>query len=232
MHGKKLLVVDDDVETRILLRHAFERNAATVLTASSGEEALRIFFEHRPHVVLLDVMMPGMSGWNVLRRIRELSSVPVLLLTVRDREQDILRGFALGADDYVVKPFKVKVLEARVAALLRRFEPEADEEDGYLYDDGYLNVNARAQRVRVEGKTVSLTPTEFDLLACLLRRRGGLCTYRQILSEVWGQGETGSVEAVHAFVWQLRQKIEPNPKEPIYVVSVRGVGYRFEPAID
>lgn len=230
MHDKKFLVIDDDEETRTLLKLAFERAGATVHTSDGGQDGLRSFFENRPHLILLDVMMPGMSGWDVLTRIRELSTtIPVILLTVKDREQDILRGFSLGADDYVVKPFKPKVLQARARALLERANAPPGERAQTVYDDGYLHVDLGARRVRIDAEPVRLTPTEFDLLACLLRRRGALCTYRQILSEVWGQVTTGSVEAVHAFIWQLRQKIEPSPEEPHYLVSVRGIGYRFDP---
>ena len=229
MNGRKVLVVDDDEQTLDLLKVAFERMGAKVLTAHHGQEGLRKLFRYRPQLVVLDVMMPGMSGWDVLRRIREVSDVPVLLLTVKAQDEDMLRGFSLGADDYVVKPFNLKLLQARARALLGRAATEREPEERDVYDDGYLRVELEAQRVRVEGRPTNLTPTEFNLLACLLRRRGRVCTYEQILNQVWNDGAQGSIEAVHAFVWQVRQKIEPNPREPLYLTSVRGVGYRFEP---
>ena len=229
MYGKKILIVDDSGETCNLIKLAFERGGATVLAASDGMEGLRKLYRHQPDLVLLDVMLPRMSGWDVLRRIRELSTVPVILLTVKDHDRDLLHGFALGADDYVVKPFEPNVLQARVRALLKRAGGEPDADATAVYDDGYLQVDLERRLVRVDGRPTNLTPTEFALLACLLRHSRRVCTYRQIRNKIWGRNGAGSVEAVHAFIWQLRQKIEPDPGDPTYLISERGVGYRFKP---
>ena len=229
MRDKTILVIDDDEQLRQLVRSLMEEEGARVITAAEGESALRQFYRHQPDLVIVDMMMPLMSGWEVCRRIRELSDVPLIMLTAVQGDQETVRALSLGCDDYVTKPFCPNVLVARANALLRRFEPEHEPRQGFNYYDGYLTVDLDAQCVRLEGEPVRLTPTEFALLSLLVRRAGKLCTFAQIIDQLWPEGIGGSEAAVHTFVWQLRQKLERDPRDPQYLSGLRGRGYRFDP---
>lgn len=231
MRGKTILVIDDDEQIRQLVRSLMEQEGARVITAAEGESALREFYRHQPDLVIVDMMMPLMSGWEVCRRIRELSDVPLMMLTAVQGDQETVRALTLGCDDYVTKPFCPSVLVARVRVLLRRSQLEHQQQPNSGYHDGYLTVDIDAQCVRVEGEPVQLTPTEFALLSFLVRRAGKLCTFAQIIDQLWPEGVGGSEAAVHTFVWQLRQKLECDPQKPTYLIGLRGRGYRFDPLI-
>lgn len=180
MRGRKILVVDDDPKMQRLLQYSFTQAGAEVVLATDGEEALRQFYQHRPDLVVLDVMMPKLDGWETCRRIRDLAETPVLIVTARGREEDILRGFENGADDYVTKPFSLQVLVARVGALLHRASLPPVTAAPVIYTDEHLTVDLEANRVLVDGQPVRLTATEYRLLAYLVENAGRVLSPRQI----------------------------------------------------
>jgi DNA-binding response OmpR family regulator len=222
-----ILVIDDDPETLKLLEVILERAGARVVAARDAEQGLRRFYEHRPDLVILDVMMPGRDGWEVCRDLRRLSAVPIMMLTVLDETRDALRGLDAGADDYVTKPFSPQLLVARAGALLRRAARPSTQERGTLYDDGYLAIDLVRQQVRVAQQPVRLTPTEYKLLAYLVRHTGQVLSREQILGHVWGSECLGSTEYLHVYIYRLRKKLEPDPDHPRYLFTEPGMGYRF-----
>ncbi len=228
MRGRKILVVDDDPKMQRLLQYSFTQAGAEVVLATDGEEALRQFYQHRPDLVVLDVMMPKLDGWETCRRIRDLAETPVLIVTARGREEDILRGFENGADDYVTKPFSLQVLVARVGALLHRASLPPVTAAPVIYSDDYLTVDLEANRVLVDGQPVRLTATEYRLLAYMVENAGRILSPRQILERVWGWEYADDVDYVRVYIWHLRQKLERDPKSPRYLVTEHGLGYRFE----
>lgn len=229
MRDKTILVVDDDQQILHLVQTLLEQQGARAIIAPDGETALRHFYTYRPDLVIVDIMMPVMNGWELCRRIRELSDVPLIMLTAVQGDQETVRALNIGCDDYVTKPFHPNVLIARANVLLRRAELEHKPETTYTYDDGYLTVDLEGQEVFVAGMPVPLTPSEFRLLALLVRRAGKACPFSQIISQLWPDGVGGSEAAVHTYIWQLRKKLEPNPHEPQYLTGLRARGYRFVP---
>ena len=229
MENKKILVIDDDPHLRRLIEATLTQAGALVFTAADGEEGLREFYARQPDLVVLDVMMPKLDGWETCRTIRRLSDVPIIMLTVRGHEDDIVRGLELGADDYITKPFSVKVLAARVQAALRRSKPETTAPEASSgYQDDHLTIDLPARRVYVKGEQVKLTAKEFDLLQYLLENAGRVLTLQQILEHVWGWEYQDDLDYVRVYVWHLRQKIEEDPRRPKYLLTEHGVGYRFE----
>jgi DNA-binding response OmpR family regulator len=228
--NKVILVVDDEIANCELVRHAFAGVGAQVHSTTDPQEALRLLFRHRPHLVILDLMMPRTSGWDLVEKIREICNVPVIMLTAMDREQDVVRGLEGGADDYVTKPFKPQVLLARSRAVMRRAKAEQplEEIESTVYDDGYLSVDVNERRVLVEGEPVRLTPKELGVLAYLIRHAGRVRTFEQILEAVWGWEYKDSPDYVHVCVSRLRRKLREPKKGPHYLVSEHGIGYRFE----
>jgi DNA-binding response OmpR family regulator len=230
MWEKTILVIDDDQQILNLVETLFQQEGARVITSLDPEAALRLLYRHQPDLVIVDLMMPVMNGLELARRIRELSAVPIMMLTAVSSDQETVRALRIGCDDYVTKPFMPNVLIARAKVLLRRSEAEEEPDAAIAYDDGYLMIDLHGQRVQVEGQTLRLTPTEFELLALLLRRAGKVCTFAQIMSQLWPDGVGGSEAAVHTYVWQLRQKLERNPAQPEYLIGLRARGYRFDRA--
>jgi two-component system KDP operon response regulator KdpE len=230
MHGKRILIIDDDPGVRKMMELVFTRAGAEVRTASDGQDGLRQFRAFDPHLIVLDVLMPTLDGWQTCAEIRRLSSVPIIFVTVLQREDEIVRGLDSGAVDYVTKPFKPAVLLARARAALRQAGVLSENQKPAVYDDGHLVVDLVDRRVRAGGQPVQLTATEYRLLAYLLENAGRVVTYEQILEHVWGWDTRGSAEYVHVYVWHLRQKLEPDPRHPSYILTERGVGYRFEPS--
>jgi two-component system KDP operon response regulator KdpE len=225
---KTLLVVDDDQTLLEALKLYLEREGYQVATAAGGKESLRRFYETRPDLVILDIMMPRMDGWQVCERIREMSDVPIIMLTARTQEDDRVRGLTMGADDYVAKPFSMRELGARVDAVLRRWQSsQQPRREGMLYADGYLVIDAERTEVRCAGRRVDLTATEQQLLFFLARNRGRLLTARQILTNVWGFEYVEETAYVRLYIWRVRQKIEPTPESPRYILTEHGMGYRF-----
>jgi DNA-binding response OmpR family regulator len=227
VNGTKVLIVDDEEEVGEIVKLMFANQGAEAQAAISGEEALQLLYSSRPDLVVLDLMMPDMDGWEVCARIRQLTDVPIIMLSALNQEQDIVRGLNAGADDYVTKPFSSNVLMARAHAVMRRkaSRPSADWKN--IYDDGHLSLNLNKRAVGVGGKPVKLSATEFKLLQFLFQKAGQLCTYEQILAEVWGPPKEKNPEYVHIYIWHLRQKLEQDPKNPNYIVTEHRIGYRF-----
>jgi DNA-binding response OmpR family regulator len=228
MASETLLLVDDDTTLLRFLTEYLEREGYAVRTAERGQAALRQFYEARPDIVVLDVMMPGMDGWEVCARLRELAETPVILLTAKTSEADKLRGFRLGVDDYITKPFSLAELGARIRAVLTRTAGQRSQQASVL-QVGALRVDLGRREASLGGQTLELTPTEFRLLACLAARPGQAVAQADLVKEAWGglRQETGS--ALRRYVWFLRQKIEADPDQPKRLLTVRGYGYRLEP---
>ena len=222
----RILVVDDDQSLLELLTDYLARLGLEVETATGGQSALTTIEGAPPDLVLLDVTMPGLNGWQVLARIRALSSVPVIMLTARGAELDVLRGFSGGADDYVSKPFSFAQLAARIKAVLDRTAPERGEPTSLLRGAD-LVVDVDRHRVLRGGQPIDLTPTEFRILATLLRQPGRVLSARQIVTEVWGAEYVEETGYIRRYVWHLRQKLERDPRDPHYIVNERSVGYVF-----
>jgi two-component system KDP operon response regulator KdpE len=228
MQNKKILVIDDDVNLSQMMKFTFSRVGAEVYTAVDGREGLHRFYEHRPDLVILDVRMPDVDGWETCRQIRMFSNVPIIMLTTLNKDEEIIRGLDYGADDFVSKPFSRDVVLARARALLRRTEAPFEMDGQATYSDDYLVINLEKRRVLVRGESVQLTATEFRLLSYLLQNAGQVLTYRTILDKVWGWEYQDSVDYVHVYLSHLRRKIEEDPRNPKYLLTERGVGYRFE----
>ncbi|NIM93696.1 MAG: response regulator [Anaerolineales bacterium] len=223
----KLLVVDDDKTLLRFLKDYLERDGFRIALAEGGSKAVRMFYEERPDLVILDVMMPGMDGWEVCARIREMADTPIIMLTAKGDESDKLRGFRLGVDDYVVKPFSLAELSARVKAVLARVR--ADGERPSLLEVGILRIDLVRREAWKGDESLELTPTEFRLLTALCRRPGEAVPRDQLILEVWGAHYDPKGGALRRFIWLLRQKIEEDPRNPFMIQTVRGYGYRIEP---
>jgi two-component system KDP operon response regulator KdpE len=228
MQGKKVLVIDDNPDLLKLAKVVFSHAQAQVYTAADGPEGLRQFYDHQPDLVILDLMLPDMDGWDVCRRIRQFSKVPLIMLTALDQDEDIIRGLTIyGADDYITKPVGANILLARAQALLRRVPSSPANKEPHLYNDNYLTMPRNERRVYIEGKPVKLSTTEYQLLYYLVQNAGRVLTFQQILDHVWGESRDNT-EYVHVYIWHLRQKLEVDPRHPIYILTEYGVGYYFE----
>ena len=222
----KILVVDDSQEATWLLKRALAEENYEVEVANNGIDGLRLAFNYRPDLVLLDVMMPDMDGWTALGRLREFSDVPVVMLTAVGGEKSLVQGLDSGADDYVTKPYGMEELKARIRAVLRRrgISP-SDKGPSLQFDGGQLIIDPSSQQVTVRGELVDLTPTEYRLLLCLAYNAGRVLTADQILEHVWGPGYEDSTANVKLYVWYLRRKVEADPRDPRYILTKRGTGY-------
>jgi two-component system KDP operon response regulator KdpE len=228
MIGKKVLIVDDDTDVQKINEKVFNNIGAVIQIASNGSDGIRKFFLEKPDLVILDIMMPEMDGFEVCSRIRQVSNVPVIMLTALNSEDEIIRGLESGADEFVSKPFSPDILVARARALLRRFEmPRDTDAHGQYYSDGYLTVDLEKRMILVRGEPIKLTRTEYNLLAYLLQNAGWIRTFDQILEHVWGPEYQGSLDYVHVYISNLRKKIELDPRHPAYLESEHGIGYRF-----
>ena len=228
--GKKVLVVDDEPAFVNLVEQVLTRKGYEVLKASNGQESLKVFFSQNPDVVLLDVVMPKMDGWQTCRLIRDVSNIPIIIITGQhEAEVDIVRGLDYGADDYLIKPMGNEELVARVRAVLRRAElPSSLETQGVTYSDDFLNVDVTERKVIVNGERVRLTPTEFRLFSHLLENSGRVLTHKQLLEKAWGWEYTDDLDHLRIYIWHLRHKIEPDPTKPRYIITEPGVGYYFQ----
>ena len=223
----KLLIIEDDSDLVRALELYFSGAGYEIISAEDGREGLQKLYDERPSIVILDIALPKMDGWDVCRRIRELSDVPIVMLTARTQEDERVKGLRLGADDYIVKPFSLKELEARLEAVLRRAREARAERAEILFANDELVVDADRLAVTREGKHVDLTPTELRLLLFLAENTGRVLTHRQILDKIWGAEYAEDVDYVKLFIYRLRRKIEPDPKHPKYILTERGIGYRF-----
>lgn len=226
--GKLVLVVDDEPRMVEFIRMNLELEGYRVSTAGNGREALKRLREDLPDLVLLDVMMPEMDGFETLREIRHVSAVPVIMVTVRGDEPDLIRGLELGADDYIPKPFSPRELLARIKAVLRRAEMPVPTGRKRIVVDENLTIDLAKREVIVRGKVVKLRPTEFRLLYHLVQNAGWVMTHEMLLSKVWGPEYRDETQYVRLYITYLRQKIEADPSHPQYILTERGVGYRFK----
>jgi len=224
----RILVVDDEPQIVDLLRSYLRRDGFTVEQAVDGEAALAAFGRLRPDLVILDLMLPKVDAREVCRRIRDASHTPIIMLTARDEETDKLLGLELGADDYITKPFSPREVVARVRAVLRRGTREATD----LVRAGDLTIDLRAHEVSLQGRRVELTPTEFRLLEILAGHPNQVFTRMQLIDRVQGHAFDGYERTVDAHVKNLRGKVEPDPRNPRYIMTVYGVGYKFQTAKD
>jgi two-component system, OmpR family, KDP operon response regulator KdpE len=220
-----ILVIDDEAQIRKFLRLALETHGYAVIEAESAETGLRAAVTRRPDLVVLDLGLPDREGFDVLATVREWSQVPVMVLSVRARENEKVRAFELGADDYVVKPFSMAELLARIAAVLRRRARNQPVEP--VFAAGGLEVDLARRVVRVENAEVRLSPKQYRLLQMLVVNAGKVVTHRQLLGEVWGPVHVDDVQYLRVFVRKLRDRIEPDPARPRYLVTELGVGYRL-----
>ena len=228
MSAARVLVVDDDDDIRGLVRTLLERAGAVVYDAPDGREGLREFHARRPDLVILDVAMPAMDGWQVLDRIRDMSDVPVIMLTARADELERVRGLQAGADDYIIKPFGKQELVARVQALLRRVARAGRTEEPDSYGDGFLTIDWGQHRVLVEDREVQLTPLEFRLLSTFVRHPRQVLSREQLLELVWGDAYGVGGDQVKLYIGYLRRKLDPDEPESVPIETVRGFGYRYK----
>ncbi|MBV9691617.1 MAG: response regulator transcription factor [Ktedonobacteraceae bacterium] len=230
-HGATILVVDDEQEIVRALKRGLAAHGYSVLAADSGEKALEVMSQQRPDLLLLDLLLPDMSGLEVCRRIRAASNIPIIVLSVKDAERDKVEALDLGADDYVAKPFGLNEVLARVRVALRRIA-QPSSGTAPRFQAGPLAVDFAQRRVLLDRKEVALTPTEYDLLKVFIMHRGKILTRQQLLKEVWGTHAHARTHSLHVYVAQLRQKIEPNPQHPRFILTIPGVGYRFNDEVD
>jgi two-component system KDP operon response regulator KdpE len=223
----ELLLIDDDLGLTELLADYLRNQGHIVYVADDGLAGIRQVYISRPDLVILDVTMPQRDGWEVLERIRELSDMPVIMMTARDEESSVLRGFSLGADDYVIKPFSFAQLAARIQAVLSRTGRMTDHDKRELRQ-GDLVVDLTAKQVWRGDKLIHLTPTEFKLLVVMMQRAGEVITLEELVSAVWGEQYTNEIGYVGRYVWHLRKKVEPDPEKPRFIHNERGFGYRLQ----
>ncbi|MFZ6030903.1 MAG: response regulator transcription factor [Chloroflexota bacterium] len=224
---RRILVVDDEDRMVRFIRLNLEHDGFRVTEAYRGTQALDKLRTSMPDLIILDVMMPDIDGFEVLRMVREISNVPVIMLTAKGEEDDRVRGLELGADDYITKPFSPRELVSRVRAVLRRTESTTENTHGLIEVDESLKMDFDRHEIWLDGKLVSLRPTEYRLLYYLVQNAGWVVTHDQILTNVWGYEYRDQPHYVRLYINYLRQKLEANPAEPKYILTERGTGYRF-----
>lgn len=220
----KIVVIDDERPIRRFLQTALAAHQHEIVEAASGEEGLAAVIQNRPDLVILDLGLPDIEGFEVTRRLREWTDLPIIILSVREREADKIAALDAGADDYLTKPFGVGELLARIRAAMRRVATATPEP---VFESNGLQVDMGHRLVKVDGEEMSLTPTEYDLLRALVAHAGKVLTHQQLLQEVWGAGYTDDAHLLRVNISNLRRKIEPQPARPRYVLTEPGVGYRL-----
>jgi len=224
----RILIVEDEPALAESVRYALDDEGYDVIVADNGPSGLESARALKPDLVLLDLMLPGMSGLDVCRQMRMSSDVPIIVLTAKDSEADKVSGLELGADDYVTKPFSMRELTARIRAHLRRSSRSGVlAESNEILRGGPMEMDIDAHEVRVGGEAVSLRPKEFDLLESLMRRKNRLAARHTLIDEVWGPSYFGDTKTLDVHMKRLRQKLEPDPSKPVFLVTVRGLGYKF-----
>lgn len=222
-----ILVVDDESQITRVLRTALGAKGYDIRVANDGEMALEIMKDWTPNLIITDLAMPNLDGVQLCKRVRSMSQIPIIVLSVRGQERSKIEALDAGADDYITKPFAIGELQARVRAALRRAPPKAEARESI--DTGDFHIDLAARQVKVRGAEVKLTPKEFDLLTYLAEHPHRVINHRTLLGAVWGEMSTEQPEYLRVFVGQLRKKIEKNPADPKYLLTDRWVGYRFEP---
>ncbi len=226
MTRSKILVVEDEPKLAKLVRSLLESDGYRVVAATNGEDALDMVELTQPDLMLLDLLLPGqIDGYEVCKRIRTVSGMPVIMMTAKAQESDKVRGFDLGADDYITKPFSSRELLARVKAVLRRSSLQEGRVDSEVIQVGRLSIDLGRRRVAVAGRDVELTATEYSLLAELARNAGRVMLHEELLARVWGPGYRGETEYLRAYIRYLRRKLEEDPAHPQYILSRPGIGY-------
>ena len=225
--ANKVLIVDDDVVLLRFMTEFLEGEAFEVIKANNGAEALRLAYREHPDIIILDIMMPGMDGFQVTRRIREMADIPLILLTAKSTEADKLQGFQMGVDDYITKPFSFAELSARIQAVLNRTQRLKAEDLKVIRFGDYL-LDLRKREVKFKDELVTLTPTEYRLLEALIKHKGQAVAENDLIKEVWGDYRQEETAAVRRYIWLLRQKMEEDPANPKLILTVRGYGYRIE----
>jgi two-component system KDP operon response regulator KdpE len=224
--AEKILVIDDEETTVQLIAILLERRGYEVIKAFRADEGLRKAYRSQPDLVLLDIMMPDMDGWDVCKRLREMSDVPIIFLTARGETRDVVRGLEMGADDYILKPYDNDELVARVRAHLRR-SPRPNMSEELVFNNGEFRINFMNREVRVRNEVKHLTPKEFNLLGVLVRSAGRVVTRNELVTEAWGEEYGDAIDSLKLYIHYLRQKLEVDPNHPEYILTLRGVGYRF-----
>jgi len=224
----RILVIDDEPELLEMVQIILQSAGFDVITAADGATGLRLAYQKHPDLVLLDIMMPGMDGLEVCRRLRDLTDVPIIFLTARSNIEDIVTAFSNGADDYLTKPFHAAELLSRIRSALRRAAKQTGTESPAIVLPSAIMLDCDRHELEVEGRRVYLTPTEFKILRFLMRHAGRTLTTDAILAHVWGPEYIGEPDLVKQYIYRLRQKIEPDPDNPRYIHTVRGEGYYFE----
>lgn len=221
----RVLLIDDDADLLRVLQAGIELQGYEVILAYDGSEGLQLLVEQQPDLVILDVAMPGITGWEVCRRLRQISDVPLIFLTGKSGDGDVINGLNCGADDYICKPFSLAELYARIEVVLRRSGIGHGEYT--LFDDGILHIDLREGVVALNGRRIALSPYEYRLLALLVRRRGVVVSHRELLREVWGAGYENETCYLTLYVHYLRLKLEPEPAHPVYIRTRQREGYLF-----
>lgn len=224
--AEKILVIDDEEPTVQLISMLLGKRGFETIEAYRAEDGLRKAYRHQPDLVLLDIMMPDMDGWEICKRLREMSDVPIVFLSARSDVKDVVRGLEMGADDYITKPYENDELVARVRAHLRR-SPRPNVSEELVFDDGQFRINFMNREVYVRNEIKHLTPKEFNLLAVLVRNSGRVVTRQELVTQAWGEEYGDAIDSLKLYVHYLRQKLEINPQQPQYIITSRGVGYRF-----
>ncbi|MCZ7547128.1 MAG: response regulator transcription factor [Anaerolineae bacterium] len=225
----RILAIDDDAEFLGIIERMLLRNGYEVIKALSGAEGLRLAYSMQPHAILLDVMMPSYDGFEVCKRLREMTDTCIIFITAKGRTEDIVRGLSLGADDYITKPFRMEELASRLSACLRRTSGvQASRVPVALGDGDSLILDKSRRQVVVRGNAVHLTQKEFELLEYLVQHAGRVLPKDAILSQIWGAEYIGDTDLLKQFIYRLRRKLEIDPRKPKYIQTVRGVGYSFE----
>jgi DNA-binding response OmpR family regulator len=226
--AERILAIDDDRLLLQLIQQSLESAGYQVIIAADGQSGLQQFHESQPHLVILDLMMPQMDGWETCHHIRNVSTVPIVILTALGSHKDIIKGLKMGADDYLVKPFHPEELQARVEAVLRRVRmPPPAGNSPLRFGGGNLIIDPTNRQVMIHSKIVDLTPTEYDLLLFMAKRAGRILPTDVIFDHVWPYDADASLDSVKWYVWRLRKKIEDDPSHPRYILTERGIGYRF-----
>lgn len=230
MAEKGILIVEDDQTLLATLKYNLTKESYNVFTATNGTQAIEVARNNRPDLIILDIMLPGLDGFEVCRILRKEMIVPILMLTAKSEEVDKIVGLEVGADDYITKPFSMRELLARIRAMLRRVEmvKQAPGTTGKVLKTNNLEVDMARRRVRLGEKILDLTPKEFDLLAFLAENKGLVFSREQILGKVWGYDYAGDTRTVDVHIRWLREKVEVNPQKPKRLITIRGVGYKLE----
>ena len=224
--NSKILLIDQDIPLQTMLSEHLGK-VYRVVTASNGQEAIRKAFSEHPHLVIVEVDLPGMDGWEVIARLREISSIPIIILTKKSSEVDKLRGFTLGVDDYITKPFSYAELLARINAVLNRTRRGTGTLENIIIVDNLL-IDLNRREVRLDSKLVNLTPTEFRLLEILARRHGKAVSEEELTKQMWGEYRQEGSTVLRRYVWSLRNKLEDDQTNPRWIMTVRGFGYMLE----